>query len=179
MAAANQANRGKGLESMLDQLHQVYAARGWASIDRTPQPIKRLKIHPGMRLPPGAFVAVYGGDGPPDYRGSVAPSGRSVVFDAKMSAGARWPLKHLEPHQAKDLDLALRTGAYPFVLLYISGRTWVLPWTTLAPMWWYWHRGEAARGEASISTAELPTLGHPCAAGGWLPVVRQLLEAGA
>lgn len=174
---ASLANRGKALEDVLDDLHALYAQRREACIDRTPHPMRKVGVQR-----PGVFLAVDEGKGPQDYRGSVAPTGRSVVFDAKDCSADRWKLAKLEDHQAERLALAHRTGAFAFVLLRLHGRLWVLPWPALRERRQAWldsraaRGGRAASGTASISAESLPALGHLCGVGGWLPVVRRLLS---
>lgn len=161
---------GHGFERALDGLHNLYKEAGRAWVIKVPAPytVRGRPID-------GRFTGVFEGEGPPDYAGAVA--GRMVVFDAKQTAADRWRFEALATHQAEHFDRATKQGAFAFVLLWIEGAVWVLPWSQLGPRWWSWcaQASRAAKGTASLTAADLAAIGHRCAGYDWLPVVIRLL----
>ncbi len=173
-AGRNAAKQGNAFEDALDELHALYMRRGEAAIVRSPAPFRVLGQSGGV------FRGVFEGTGPADYTGLVA--GRGVSFDAKSTTASAWALKKLEAHQADWLDAFTAQGGYGFILLWMQGGVWVLPWETLRPVWTA-HRAyrvagqRATAGSASLSPARVAELGHRCQASNWLPVVRRLWGA--
>lgn len=90
------------------------------------------------------------GKGPPDFI-AIGPGGARVLFDAKSTTGARWPVSNLLPHQAAAFDLFTRAGGTAGVYLRTSeGDCWI-PWATLRPLWQdHWQR----RGTACLTRAD-------------------------
>lgn len=157
---------GRSWEIDLARWHDAYRRDGRACIQRAHPPVKHIRSLGG-----GQFVGVRDRTGPPDFWGTL-PGGRAVVFDAKECSAARWPLKAVEPHQARDLEAHTRQGAVAFVALDFAGRGWVLPWDRLVEPYWMTVDGEARRGEASLTPADVALIGLPMGADGWLDVVR-------
>lgn len=173
--AGRAANRhGLGFEDALDGLHDAYNAAERAWIIKVPAPYRVLN-----KPVKGRFSASFVGEGPPDYTGAIA--GRPLTFDAKQTAANRWAFEALAPHQAQHLDRATTQGAYAFVLLWIEGTVWVLPWEKLGLRWWGWHNTRAAKalratpGTASLSATDIVEIGHRCQGYDWLPVVGRLV----
>lgn len=165
-------NRGKAWEAQLIAWHHAYAKAGLAFVVQAPPAVKVIG-----KPDRGRFLACWSKSGPPDFAGGAL--GRPVVFDAKHSDAARWPLKNLEPHQARDLNTATKAGALAFVALRLPDGAFVLPWETLGPVWMRWGRGEAERGDSSIDATRAAELGLPMNEDGWLDAVRELLARGA
>jgi hypothetical protein len=97
------------------------------------------------------------GAGPADYQ--VVTSGRRIALEVKAwtNGSRRYPLVRIEPSQAADMDAA----DLGVVLLRWAGSgphgpdlVYLLPWATLGPLWWTAHRGEAARGAASLTEGD-------------------------
>jgi recombination protein U len=167
--------RGLGFEDALDGLHAAYNAAGRAWVIKVPAPYRVLGKPTGSR-----FTAAWEGEGPPDYAGAVG--GRPICFDAKQTAGDRWSFDALAPHQAQHFDRAAAQGVACFVLLWLDGNVWLVPWATLGPRWWAWRERRALReavpyGSASLSTAGLHDVGHRCQGYDWLPVFSRLWGA--
>ena len=165
-------DEGLAFEAQLDELHKHYRHAGRAVVVKVPAPYRVVK-----KLPKGRFTGAFEAAGPPDYAGVI--EGRAVAFDAKQTSGDRWSFDLLADHQARYLDGFQLQDAFAFLVLTLGGRVWVVPWTTLGPRWWAWHRtrGAAARGTASLSEADLDAIGHRCVGCDWLPVVVRLLGA--
>ena len=154
------ANRGRAWQLLLEHWHDRYRRECRAVIHPTPPEVRLLTEVSAQ----GTFRACFRGQGPPDYTGTLAPSGRSVSADAKDCAGTRWPLSKLEAHQAKDLEACHLAGGLALVLLRLGrgyrAPCWSLPWETLREWYWRWKEGEAARGQASLGPADCDAIGH-------------------
>lgn len=154
------ANRGVAWQRAIEFWHDQYARARRARVFPSPPKVKLLsKVSAN-----GRFTGCFEGEGPPDYTGGfVSRHGvrRAVCFDAKDCAGSRWDLSNLERHQARDLDAFHALEHLSFVALRLGehGGCWVLPWATLGPVYWRWHDGLAARGEASINEDRAAELG--------------------
>ena len=171
MAGARGHAQGHGFERSLDDLHIHYRSARRAWVEKVPSPYRVLKVLGG-----GRFTGAFEGEGPPDYTGIVA--GRTVVFDAKQTSDTRWGFDHLAIHQAGALEEVASYGGFAFVLLWMGGIVWVLPWSELGPRWCAWRDTEKAkRGEGSLTVANIDAIGHRCQGCDWLPVVAKLLGA--
>lgn len=174
-ASNSRAKRqGNAFEDALDDLHELYARRGEAVVVRSPAPF-RVTGHDGR-----GFRGVFEGAGPVDYTGLVA--GRGVAFDAKSTSSSTWALDHLPAHQAEFLDAWAAQGGFGFVLLWLGGVVWVVPWSVLRSLWVAHAEGRAkgvraAPGTASLSAAQLDSVAVRAQGVHWLPVVRRLLGA--
>ena len=99
--------RGKQFESRIDDSFAYYAQKGFAIIEKTPEP-----MHPTKNLGNGKFIAYYEKQAQPDYKGTIK-GGRTVMFEAKFTAADR--------HQA--------LGARCFVIAgFSSGMVYCVPW---------------------------------------------------
>lgn len=155
--------RGEAFEARLQWQHARYSASGAALIVKTPPDIKLIRA-----LGAGRFVATFRGKGPPDYLGVLA-SGRAVACEAKSYRGKRWKLGNLAPHQASVLHDWSELGGLA-VLVISQGRetTWAMEWSALAETYDRWRMGEALRGGASLSVADLDRLGARCVGVDWI-----------
>ena len=75
--------RGKQFESRIDDSFAYYAQKGFAIIEKTPEP-----MHPTKNLGNGKFIAYYEKQAQPDYKGTIK-GGRTVMFEAKFTAADR------------------------------------------------------------------------------------------
>lgn len=149
-------------EARLEAWHDDYRRNRLAYVIKCNPPIKLLSSPVK-----GRFRACFVGTGPPDYMGLA--DGRPVAFDAKDCTRARWPLADLARHQALDLEAHRKQGGVSAVALRLRGAGWWLPWEALHPLWWAVRRGEAVRGDASLSVDDCERLGRPIGSEGWLP----------
>ena len=177
-ASRSQASRkaqasGASWEKWLDALHRNYRRRKVAVIYRSPPGI-HIERNRGGRIT-GRLT----GKGPPDYTGTLT-GGHAIGFDAKSTRQTRWTLDNIKDHQAADLDAWEEAGAIGGIMLrFTSGGRSVmawLPWEALGPLWWRWKRGEAARGEASLTLTDISSIGITFGQSGWLEAVRSTLE---
>lgn len=162
---ASLANRGAGLERVLADLHAVYEAQDRASIIRLPTPYKVLR--PGT---PPTLIVVPAHKGEPDY--ALQVGGLAILMDAKECAADRWPLAHLPDHQAVRFDRHIAQGGAAFVLLYMGGVHYLMPWGApvgaLAWYWREWNAGKAKRGNAALDAESCAKLGKRLPSCDWL-----------
>lgn len=176
MSLTTHANRGKQWEATLSAFHAHYARKGDAYIIQTTPPAQRTKD--GFRS-----IDV----GAPDFVGVAL--GRPVLFEAK-EARVRWGFTNLvkrakrqaqtdSAHQAHALEQWQAAGGISFVALRLGGdygRSWVVPWRVLSPLWWTWWRTRKQRGakpRASIDVAWCSEHAWPMARDGWIGWVRE------
>lgn len=170
---ASLANRGRDFEDTVEDLHEkVYVPRG-VCCTRTPAPMRILR--PAGK--PGQFVAVFEGEGPPDW--FVQAYGRSILLELKSIADDRFPLARVEKHQAERMTRHESNGGRAAVLLRLDAGIWLLPWAGLGPLWTAHHArtGRAASGTASLGTDVLSVIGIPLDSADWLPAALSLWPA--
>jgi len=172
------ANRGRNWEDWLDIQHAQYAKAGYAFVIRTPPAMRILK-----RMDGGKFLAVFAGQGPPDY---VAKAGEySFIMEAKEYQSERWPFSMLPKHQADQMTAWCRQGSTGHGLLLIRSKkhnsTWVILWRDLYERWYKWASGKAEKkraspGSASLTTIELDEIGVRVRGADWLPGAIALIK---
>ena len=120
---------GKAFEDRLDRSFAYYAERGFALIDKTPEPFKIIK-----RLEHTRFIGCFLKKAQPDYKGTVK-GGRSVIFEAKHTTSDRIEQDRVSDVQADYMTKASALGARCYVLAgYKSGSVYRIPWSAWADM---------------------------------------------
>ncbi|MBQ8616355.1 MAG: Holliday junction resolvase RecU [Clostridia bacterium] len=120
---------GKAFEDMLDRTFDYYNERGFAIVDKTPEPMKVLR-----RLEKGRFIACFLKKAQPDYKGTMK-GGRSVMFEAKYTTQPRMAQDVVSEAQWKYLDRSTALGARCYVLAgFKSGGVYRIPWTDWTDM---------------------------------------------
>lgn len=115
--------RGKAFEARIDASLEYYRSRGYAAVEKTPEPMKPLKD-----LGSGKFVACYEKKAQADYKG-VMKGGREVVFEAKFTASDRLTQDRVSPEQTAFLNEHTALGARCFVIGgFSSGNVYLIPW---------------------------------------------------
>ena len=163
------ANRGKPFEEALEDLLEIYRARGHVAI-RFPTPYKVISRTPrGLLVVPERKAA-------PDFL--LVAHGLDVLADAKSTAETRWPLARLDDHQADAFDRWVAQGgqhrAGVILRLGLDGggrRDWWIDWRTLGPIWWAWKAGNARRGEASLTADWLDRHAIPVVGMDWIGAI--------
>lgn len=157
------AGRGRVWEKLLELEHSRIEGQRSGVVFRTPPNVQLLG-----KLRGGAFRAVPTAVGPPDYLLLLRTAGGSVpvALEAKDCAGDRWALKQLHDHQADSLSRWSSAGGLGVVALrhLKSDSYWLLPWSTLGPVWNRWKAqrvigSSVSRGTASLSLGDLYTIG--------------------
>lgn len=120
---------GKRFEQRLDAAFAYYREKGFALIEKTPEPMRVIK-----RLDNGKFLCVFEKRAQPDYKG-VIKGGRTVVFEAKYTIKDRLQQNQVTPGQAAYLEQQSKLGARCWVLAgFSSGEVYCIPWAVWATM---------------------------------------------
>lgn len=153
--AINKA-RGKHFEERLDEAFAHYRDRGYAIIEKTPEPMR-----PTKNLGNGKFIAYFEKQAQPDYKG-VIKGGRAVMFEAKFTGTDRLEQSRVLQGQAEYLDRHQRLGVRCFVVVgFASGEVYRLPWDT-------WQGMKERFGRKYITEADLQEYRVPTARNGAL-----------
>lgn len=124
--------RGKQFEGRIDAALEYYAIKGFADIEKTPEPMRPLKPYGDRKR--GQFVAVYEKKAQPDYKGTLK-GGRSIMFEAKFTATERMEQSRVSEGQANYLTKHQKLGARCYVIVgFISGEAYRVPWEVWATM---------------------------------------------
>ena len=138
------ANRGMQLERILELANKKYLNSGIADIQKLPTPVKIMKVTgskvEGVRTK-GHLV---------DYVGIY--NGVSLIFDAKETKEARFPLQNVELHQYERLKSWSEKGAIAFLIVYFAkyDKYFYLPFASLK---WAFERANEG-GRKSIAYEE-------------------------
>ncbi len=121
--------KGKAFEDRLDATFAYYASRGYALIDKTPEPFKIIK-----RLEYLRFIGCFQKKAQPDYKGTIK-GGRSVVFEAKYTDSDRIQQDRVSEAQWSYMEQATELGARCFVICgFRSGKVYKVPWAVWRTM---------------------------------------------
>lgn len=114
---------GKQFEDRLDQTFAYYDERGYAIVEKTPEPMR-----PTKSLGNGKFIAYFEKKAQPDYKGTLK-GGRALVFEAKFTSTDRMEQSRVLPGQQEYMEKHSRLGARCYVVIgFISGEVYRLPW---------------------------------------------------
>lgn len=120
---------GKKFESRLDDSFSYYAQKGYAIIEKTPEP-----MHPAKSLGNGKFIAYYEKKAQPDYKGTIK-GGRTVMFEAKFTTADRMEQSRVLQSQQDYMDRHQALGARCFVIAgFNSGGVYCVPWSVWKAM---------------------------------------------
>lgn len=116
--------KGKHFEERIDSAFSYYDEKGYASIEKTPEPmrvIKRLEYG-------GQFIAVFEKKAQPDYKGTIK-GGRAVMFEAKYTDSEKMESSRVKKEQTEYLDKQQILGARCYVIIgFKSGEAYRIPW---------------------------------------------------
>lgn len=114
---------GKKFEQRLDQTFEYYDERGYAIVEKTPEPMR-----PTKSLGNGKFIAYFEKKAQPDYKGTLK-GGRALVFEAKFTSTDRMEQSRVLPGQQEYMEKHCKLGARCYVVIgFISGEVYRLPW---------------------------------------------------
>lgn len=121
--------KGKHFEERLDKAFQYYKDKGFAFIEKTPEPMKVIKS-----LGNGRFVACFEKKAQPDYKGTIK-GGRAVMYEAKYTDSEKMEKKRVSDEQSAYLDDHQRLGARCYVIIgFHTGEVYRIPWTVWQDM---------------------------------------------
>lgn len=111
---------GKCFEERVKLVCELYRKRGFAVIDKTPEPIRQL----GKMDKKGHFKACRDKKAQPDFKG--VHKGVPICFDAKATESERFSLSNILPWQVEYLNDFRKSGGAAFVLLKIKSEVFIL-----------------------------------------------------
>ena len=115
--------KGKHFEERLDASFAYYSDRGYAIIEKIPEPMR-----PTKNLGNGKFIAFFEKKARTDYKGTIK-GGRTVLFEAKFTEKERMEQNRVEQEQGNYLERHERLGARCYVLAgFGSGEVYRIPW---------------------------------------------------
>lgn len=124
--------RGKQFEDRISAALTYYSIKGFADIEKTPEPMRPLKPYGDRKR--GQFVAVYEKKAQPDYKGTLK-GGRSIMFEAKFTAADRMEQSRVSEGQAEYLTKHQKLGARCYVIVgFLSGEVYRVPWDVWSRM---------------------------------------------
>ncbi|MEK3890226.1 Holliday junction resolvase RecU [Bacillus sp. FSL K6-3431] len=142
------ANRGAGLERLVDMVNTQYRNKGVADIRKVPTPVQIMKHH-------GRTVTGYTQKGEwVDYVG--VHNGRTIVFDAKETSNrTSFPLDNVSDHQYELLKSWYEKGAHSFLIVSFKklNEIYLLSFNLLEAYW----EGAKEGGRKSIPYDEFVT----------------------
>ncbi|MFC4768722.1 Holliday junction resolvase RecU [Effusibacillus consociatus] len=107
----SQANRGMGLENLIEYTNTVYRQKRWAVVNKRPTPVKILRTHRNGRVEGHLEKA-----STVDYEGVYRA--RALQFESKSTKEVnRFPLNNFHEHQVKHLNDCLEQGAIAFSII--------------------------------------------------------------
>ena len=117
--------KGKQFEERISQSLDYYRQRGFADIEKTPEPMKVLR-----RMDHGRFTACFEKKAQPDYKG-VLKGGREILFEAKYTDGENLEQSRVGELQADYMNRHQSLGARCYVIAgFRSGKVYRIPWDT-------------------------------------------------
>ena len=114
---------GKSFETVIEQACTAYASKGFALIEKTPEPIKVLSA-----LKKGKFTACFEKKAQPDFKGIIC-NGTMVCFEAKATEKDRILKNRVSEKQSEFLEGHRRMGAVAFILVSFNlENCYRVPW---------------------------------------------------
>ena len=124
-------NREEGqlFEAVLDRTFAYYGEKGYAKIDKTPEPFKIIKRLEQMR-----FIGCFVKRAQPDYKGTIK-GGRSVIFEAKYTSTDRITQDRVSEAQWSYMDRATELQARCYVIAgFHTNTVYRIPWSVWTDM---------------------------------------------
>jgi recombination protein U len=160
------ANRGMGLELMINNTNDFYLDNDLAVVYKKPIPIQIVSVDYKARSAAKIVEAYYKLPSTTDYNGIY--KGKYIDFEAKETKSkTSFPIKNIHEHQVLHLDKVKRHGAISFIIVYFSllGRIFFLDSDYVYK---FYHRSKS--GSKSISLKEFEEFGHEIIEGYRKPV---------
>ena len=121
----NSANSASGqyFEDLIEKSLEYYFEKGYASIEKTPEPMKPIK-----NLGDNRFEAVYTKRAQPDYKG-VLLGGQAIIFEAKYTENDKILQSAVTDTQAQCMEHYKKMNARCFVMVCMNGIDFYrVPW---------------------------------------------------
>lgn len=109
--------RGKQFESRIDDSFAYYAQKGFAIIEKTPEP-----MHPTKNLGNGKFIAYYEKQAQPDYKGTIK-GGRTVMSRRNLPPPTGWS-RAASSRASRTIWTGIRRSALAALSSPVSAPAW-------------------------------------------------------
>ena len=135
--------KGQQFERRLDASFEYYRERGYAMIEKTPEPMKVIKP-----LGKGQFVACYTKQAQVDYKGTIK-GGRTILIEAKFTSTDRLTQERVIDVQTAYMDGYQALGARCYVVVgFTTGGVYKIPWND-------WRNMKSVFGRKYVKEADL------------------------
>ena len=136
-------SNGARFELVIEHACSVYAHKGIAMIEKTPEPLKMIRAGRGSEV-----VAVFEKKAQPDFQGTLQ-GGRSIVFEAKHTNDTNIKFDRITPTQHKYLAKHDALGAMVYIIISFSfKRFFLVPYIAWVDM-------EEALNKKSVNAQDL------------------------
>jgi len=145
------ANKGRGLEALLEYQNGLYKSKGVADI-------RKVHVNWVPQRAGGQIVGAYPAKKSElDFKGTLA-GGRAISFDCKETSNPRGlPLANIKPHQISYMRNARAMGELVFILCEIKPmrQCFVILPDDVISHWMVWQANKGKRGYGVISIDEM------------------------
>jgi recombination protein U len=115
----NMANKGMGLEDMINKSNEYYLTNNIAVIHKKPIPIQIVHVKYPARNKAMIDEAYYKTPSTTDYNGVYMS--KYIDFDAKeCNSLTSFPLKNVHTHQTNHLNNIIKHGGIGFLIIYFN-----------------------------------------------------------
>lgn len=111
---------GARFELIIEHACSVYAHRGIAMIEKTPEPLKMIRAGRGNEV-----IAVFEKKAQPDFQGTLQ-GGKSIVFEAKHTNDNNIKFDRITPTQHKYLTKHELLGASVYIIISFNFKRFFL-----------------------------------------------------
>lgn len=135
--------KGKQFEDRISRSLDFYRQRGFADIEKTPEPMKVLHS-----MEHGRFTACFEKKAQPDFKG-VLKGGLEILFEAKYTDGEKLEQSRVGELQADYMNRHQRLGARCYVIAgFSSGKAYKIPWDV-------WHNMKELFGRKYVTEKDV------------------------
>jgi len=146
------ANKGRGLEALVEFQNEIYRQRRIADIRKVH--VNWVPIRGAGGQITGAYPAK---KSELDFKGTLA-GGQTISFDCKETANRRGlPCGNLSEHQVEYIQESLCFGEFTFILCEIKPlrQQFVIPSGVVVERWHSWQANRGVNGYGVIPVAEM------------------------
>lgn len=140
------ANKGKGLEDLVEYSNKQYKAKGMALVQKISTPW--TVIRKGKKI----VSAFPSGKSTLDFRGTIK-GGTSISFDCKETINEKGlPLENIADHQIEYMRAAIEVGEVTFIVVHMkaTNRYFRIVGADVVGKWDTWQLNKGRRGFNTI-----------------------------
>lgn len=151
----NYANKGRGLEELVEYANRQYERKGIALVQKISTPWQVIRQGPKIvsAFPIGRSTL--------DFRGTVK-AGISISFDCKESSVEKGlPLDYIKEHQVEYMKTAISMGEISFILANIKplDKHYMVEGEMVLDYWDRWKANKGKRGYNFIPVSSMIEIG--------------------